>query len=77
MSLMLCHVATSLTPSESMSTDALATPQCCTAAIQVVTKDKDLTSEEGVRVMHLFQKDMAITDSYLAIEDNVTCAAYI
>jgi hypothetical protein len=73
----LRHVATSLTPSESMSTDALATPQRRTAAIRVVTKDKSLTPEEQVRVMRLFREDMAIADSYLAIEDTATCTAYI
>ena len=72
----LCHIATSLTPSVS-TTDALATPQCRTAAIRVVTKDKNLTAEEKVKVMRLFQEDMAIADSYLAIEDTATRTAYI
>ena len=72
----LHHVATSLTPSAS-TTDALATPQRRTAAIRVVTKDKNLTAEEQVKVMHLFWEDMAIADSYLAIEDTATHTAYI
>jgi len=73
----LRNVATSMAPSESLSTDALTTPQCCTAAIRVVTKDKNLTREEQVRVMRLFWEDMAIADSYLAIEDVETHTAYI
>ena len=72
----LHHVATSLTPSAS-TTDALATPQRHTAAIRVVTKDKNLTAEEQVKVMHLFWEDMAIAYSYLTIEDTATHTAYI
>jgi hypothetical protein len=72
----LRHIATSLTPSVS-ATDALATPQRRTAAIQVVTKDKNLTAEEQVKVMRLFREDMAIADSYLAIENTATHTAYI
>jgi len=56
----LRNVATSMAPSESLSTDALTTPQRRTAAIRVVTKDKNLMREEQVRVMRLFQEDMAI-----------------
>jgi hypothetical protein len=33
--------------------------------------------EEQVRVMRLFREDMAIADSYLAIDDIETCTAYI
>jgi len=73
----LRNVATSMAPSESLSTDALTTPQRRTAAIRVVTKDKNLTREEQVRVMCLFREDMAIADSYLAIEDVETRTAYI
>jgi len=75
----LRNVATSLTSSETqgMSTDALTTPQRRTAAIQVVMRDKSLTRVDQVRVMRLFHEDMAIVDSYLAIEDIETHTAYI
>lgn len=70
-------VASSMLSSDSTATDALATPRRRTAAIRAVTKDKALTPEEQVRVMRLFREDIAIADSYLAIDDVNTRTAYI
>ena len=56
---------------------APATPQCRTAAIRVVTMDKNLTHDEQVGLMALFVTNIAAVDSYLAIDDAELCTEFI
>ena len=64
----LCYVATQLATGDSANS-APAAPQRRTAAICVVTMDKNLTCDEQVELMALFVTNIAAADSYLAIND--------
>ena len=55
----------------------LSTPQRRSMAIQAVEKDQELNSEEHIKAMHLFKRDIAAVDSYLAINDSTICAEFI
>lgn len=70
-------VAESFNVPKVTATEALSTPQRHTTVVCTITKDKTLTVGQHVNVMQLFQEHIAIADSYLAIEDDETCAAYI
>jgi hypothetical protein len=54
-----------------------STPQRWLMAICAVEKDQELNGEERIKAMHLFKRDIAATDSYLAISDSTVCAEII
>jgi len=73
----LCEIAKSFATLEQPHDSALSTPQHHTSAIQVVGKDSELDGIEHIKAMHLFKRDIAAADSYLAIEDPIICAEFI
>jgi hypothetical protein len=64
----LHYVAMQFATGDSVS-GAPATPQHRTAAIHVVTTDKNLTCDEQVKLMALFITNIAAVDSYLAFNN--------
>ena len=69
----LRDVASSFTNTD----EAQTTPKRLTSAIRMVEHDDDLSQYERVQVMRLFRKEMAVADSYLAIEDKETRTMFI
>jgi hypothetical protein len=54
-----------------------STPQHQSMAIWAVEKDQELNSEERIKAMRLFKRNIAATDSYLVINDSTTLAEFI
>jgi hypothetical protein len=65
----LRFVAMQLTSSDEASNATPSTPQRCTAAIRAVTMDTNIMRNEQVQLMGLFISNIAVADSYLAIDD--------
>ena len=65
----LRFAATHLTANDAASSAEPSTPQCRTAAIRAVTTDTNLTRAGQIKLMGLFVKNIAATDSYLAVDD--------
>lgn len=47
----------------------IASPTRRTKAVQAVTTDKSLSQGDQVKAIHLFTQNIALCDSYLAIND--------
>ena len=54
---------------DSSGTSAQATPQRRTATIRAAATDLNLTHDQRLQVLHLFQDNIAAADAYLAIDD--------
>ena len=71
----LSAIAYSLT--DSSGTHPSNSPQCRTLAIKKVAADESLSMDERVKAMHLFRKEIATADTYLAIDEQSLRVAYI
>ncbi|KIO00088.1 hypothetical protein M404DRAFT_29909 [Pisolithus tinctorius Marx 270] len=78
----LAAVASSLnTPLEIQTLDTFGvfppTPKRCMDAIAAISGDINLSTQEYVKAISLFSKDIAKADAYLAVSDATICSAYI
>ena len=73
----ICDIAAQFGNADAADTDLLTTPQHRTAAICAVAINKDLTYEEHIQVIYLFQCDISVADTYLAIDDVDLCTEFI
>ena len=55
----------------------LTSPQCCSAAMNLLEEDGDLSDNEQVQAIRLFSRCTTIADSYLAIKKKATRTRYI
>ena len=62
---------------ESADAGNLTSPQCCSAAINLLEEDGDLLDNEQVHAICLLYHCTTVADSYLAIKKKATCACYI
>jgi hypothetical protein len=51
----------------------LSTPQHCSAAINLLEQDDDLSNNEQVQAIRLFSQRTAVANSYIAIKKKTTC----
>lgn len=63
----------------SFTTSAIGpgTPEHCAKAICLAEKDEDLTISQKVNLICMFQKDISMADSYMAITNKELCTAFV